>query len=314
VLVHANVCFARRSARPGTEGAGTGRLGAARCERGRGASRFTARRSLRRPDTSRARRCLPSTWSSDRLWHLCRLLRAAARSRRIARRLEGRQDRFRGGLVKGVRFPDRRCLPSPAAARTAPAPRCERVTPSSSIARCSRDEDRRAPTNRPRFAPRAAYARASVVLPRRARLPFTRSADGAGFRPAPSLVARFPEPEGVLTISANKTMHGHRPRARDPRPPRRADWPPANVRLKPPPRGGDLGDEPRAACFRRSWHARTGPTEQGDAPSFGDARSLLEPGRTPPCRASSRARGGPPLASGARTGLPGTRERAPAHR
>jgi hypothetical protein len=42
--------FARRFARPKTREPGTGRLGAARCERGRGESRFTAWFPLRRPD------------------------------------------------------------------------------------------------------------------------------------------------------------------------------------------------------------------------------------------------------------------------
>jgi len=54
VLVHANVFFVCCSARPKTSGAGTGRLGAARCRRDWGESRFTARFSLQRPADSRA--------------------------------------------------------------------------------------------------------------------------------------------------------------------------------------------------------------------------------------------------------------------
>jgi len=52
VLVHANVFFARLSACPKTRGEGTGRLGAARCKRDWGESRFTARFPLRRPGDS----------------------------------------------------------------------------------------------------------------------------------------------------------------------------------------------------------------------------------------------------------------------
>jgi len=84
VLVHANVSFARRPARPKTGGAGTGKLGAARCERGRGESRFTARLPLWRPDDSHAAAFSSAVRNrkTERQGHPCRLLRAV-RARRV---------------------------------------------------------------------------------------------------------------------------------------------------------------------------------------------------------------------------------------
>jgi hypothetical protein len=90
-------------------------------------------------------------------WHPCRLLRSLAFRIAIAssmRKLEGRQDRFRGGPVKDVRFCGPRCLPSPVAPQLPPVPKHERTPRLVHRSRGrSRDEDRPAPTLRSPFAP-----------------------------------------------------------------------------------------------------------------------------------------------------------------
>jgi len=131
VPVYTNVFFAYRLARPRTRESGTGRLGAARCRRDWGEPRFTARFSLQRPDQRfTGRRFLPSRalepLASDAPVASSELVSVGRFSGESTRWLEGRQDRFRGGLVKGVRIPDPERLPSAVVTRTPPAPKRER--------------------------------------------------------------------------------------------------------------------------------------------------------------------------------------------
>jgi hypothetical protein len=103
---------------------------------------------------------------------------------------EGRQDRFRGGLVKGVRFSDPGCLPSSGASRLPPVPKHERTAELSSrygvhVMRIAVPR-----TNRLPFAscgPRA-FASGSQrcsrwVVPPVARPPSTRLLPRTSFRP-----------------------------------------------------------------------------------------------------------------------------------
>jgi len=157
-----------------------------RCERSWGESRFTTRSSLRRPSERSTRAlCSLDRDRSDRLWHPCRLLLARkheSRCRELPLWLEGRQDRFRGGLVTGVRFPDPRCLPSPETPSNPPAPRRGRTYVPWSIARRSRDEDRRVSTSRLPFTRcRTLRLRARCVL--LAEPPFTTLRSDQAFDP-----------------------------------------------------------------------------------------------------------------------------------
>jgi len=72
---------------------------------------------------------------------------------RSMRELEGRQDRFHGGLVKGVRFSDPRCLPSSGASQLPPVPKHERTAELSSRRGVHVMRIAAPRTNRPPFAP-----------------------------------------------------------------------------------------------------------------------------------------------------------------
>jgi hypothetical protein len=138
VLVLAKrLLFAPLPARPKTRGKGTGKLGAARCERGWGESRFTARLPLRQPLVRLRggvffRRARPNAC----LWHLCRLLRARERGSRKA-------------IVRAVARRPPRPVPRGPRERRA-LPRSEMPSLGSCLAQPARTEMRTNPRRLPR--------------------------------------------------------------------------------------------------------------------------------------------------------------------
>jgi len=180
--------FAPLPARPKTRGKGTGKLGAARCERGWGESRFTARLPLRQPLVRLRggvffRRARPNAC----LWHLCRLLRARERGSREA-------------IVRAVARRPPRPVPRGPRERRA-LPRSEMPSLGSYLAQLARTEMRTNPRRLPRshgahvmwiaslrgiapLSPGANRWRLRARRPLLAEPPFTRFAYRAGFRPA----------------------------------------------------------------------------------------------------------------------------------
>jgi hypothetical protein len=246
VLVGAIVLGSRRRlARPKTSGVGIGKLGAARCERGWGESRFTTRFSLRRPDDLVGGVFFRLTGPRiDRLWHPCRLLRPSSpRSHFFERGIwsGGRRDRFHERLVKGVRFDDRGCLPPAVLSRSPPAPKLGRTRVAPFEERRSRDEDRRSVEEPPSFCSRRAraLARPNEVVsqaPVHALL-----CDRAGFRPgrrrwraslSPRAYYQFLQYDDARALTAGLPRSSFcKKRGRTS----------SRLHLRPPPRGGEPG-------------------------------------------------------------------------
>jgi len=124
--------FARCFTRPETSATGIGKLGAARY--GTRPGRIALHGAALTSATGRFarggvffRRVESIPTASDTPVASSSLVCAGRVSSTRCLRLGGRQDRFRGRLVKGVRFSDPRCLLSIATSCNPPAPRCGRA-------------------------------------------------------------------------------------------------------------------------------------------------------------------------------------------
>jgi hypothetical protein len=215
-------------------------------------------------------------------------------------------------LVKGVRFPDPRCLPSAGASftlshRGARGSRCLRRSPGVHVMRIAR------PRRTALVSPRAAHhARACRVRPFEARPPSTRSVHRAGFRPAgcrwrASLSLRA----SCRLLQTRRCTGIHRERVA-PRTAAEGDDPSHAFAFGRPLAGTCTGDEPLRACFRRSAPARTGPTRakvsfplsRAESPSRTDPRTPLScarpRGRADPFSPPAHAPGDSPRANALR--------------
>jgi len=156
-----------------------------------------------------------------------------------------------------------------------------------------------------------AYALETLLV---ARPPFTRSLSSSGLSTRSMVVARFFGPEGVLPTSATRRRTGTDRELVVPRSAPRGDF----SSLTPLP----------SAAPSRGWHGLTSraPRASEEAasadradPSEGSRRlsagePLLEPDRTPLCRACACAEERNPSRIWRHTGRPAPRERATSHR
>jgi len=198
--------------------------------------------------------------------------------------------------VKGVRFPDPRCLPSLEEPHSPPAPKCERSC-GTSVDCCGAHVMRIAeprPTVPFSLGHDVALTRPFHAL---AEPPFTRSVGQAGFRPARH---RWRASSGRETfhrlLQYVRCTGTYRGRIGSSHAAVRGDDPSLALAFGRSLSGTARADELDTTCLRRSSRARTGPTRVKVRAVFRRANPLLEPDRTPPCHARTAPRGGTPLA------------------